>query len=187
MQEDADLLHSARKLDQNALNEIFERYAVPLFKYSMRLCGDAVEADDVVGEVFSLFLKQLSIGKGPRENLRSYLYQIAYHKIIDFSRIKKIEKSIGFSEFVDENMMLQNDNEEKEQSAFLNKIIQTELTEDQRNIVILRFIEGFNLQETAAILGKNVGNVKVIQTRAITKIREVMEKNIEAISRPKNE
>jgi RNA polymerase sigma-70 factor (ECF subfamily) len=48
------------------------------------------------------------------------------------------------------------------------------LTDDQRHVIILRFLEGFNLNETAAILGKQVGHIKVIQNRAITKLRKAL-------------
>ena len=52
------------------------------------------------------------------------------------------------------------------------KAIQDDLTEDQRHVIILRFLEGFSLQETAKIIGKAVSNVKVIQNRAITALRK---------------
>jgi RNA polymerase sigma factor (sigma-70 family) len=53
--------------------------------------------------------------------------------------------------------------------------IRNDLTRDQRHVVILRFLEGFNLMETAMILGKEVSHVKVIQNRAIARLRDVLE------------
>ena len=53
--------------------------------------------------------------------------------------------------------------------------IQHDLTSDQRHVIILRFLEEFSLRETAAILGKDVGHVKVIQSRALAKLRKVFE------------
>lgn len=53
--------------------------------------------------------------------------------------------------------------------------IQRALTEDQRHVIILRFLEGFNLREIAAILGRDVSHIKVIQNRAIAKLRKVFE------------
>jgi len=49
--------------------------------------------------------------------------------------------------------------------------MQNVLTDDQRHVIILRFLEEFSLRETAAILGKQVGHVKVIQGRALAKLR----------------
>ena len=50
----------------------------------------------------------------------------------------------------------------------------TELTEDQRHVIILRFLEDFSLKETAEIIGKEVNNIKVIQNRGIAKLRKAM-------------
>jgi RNA polymerase sigma-70 factor (ECF subfamily) len=53
--------------------------------------------------------------------------------------------------------------------------IRKDLTKDQRHVIILRFLEGFNLRETAAIIGKDVTNVKVIQNRALAALRKVLD------------
>jgi RNA polymerase sigma-70 factor (ECF subfamily) len=54
----------------------------------------------------------------------------------------------------------------------------SELTDDQRHVIILRFIEDFSLKETAQIVGKEVNNVKVIQNRGIKKLRKALEHQI---------
>ena len=53
--------------------------------------------------------------------------------------------------------------------------IKNQLTEDQRHVIILRFLEGFSLRETAAIIGKEVYNVKVIQNRGVAKLRKALD------------
>ena len=53
--------------------------------------------------------------------------------------------------------------------------IKKDLTEDQRHVIILRFLEGFSLRETADIMGKEVYNVKVIQNRGVAKLRKALE------------
>ena len=58
------------------------------------------------------------------------------------------------------------------------RAIMNDLTEDQRHVLILRFMEGFSLKETAVIIGKKVGNVKVIQNRAISALREALDYQI---------
>ena len=52
--------------------------------------------------------------------------------------------------------------------------IRNDLTEDQRHVIVLRFLEGFSLRETADIIGKQVYNVKVIQNRGIVKLRKAL-------------
>jgi RNA polymerase sigma-70 factor (ECF subfamily) len=52
--------------------------------------------------------------------------------------------------------------------------VQSDLTDDQRHVVVLRYLEGFNLRETAAVMGMRVTHVKVIQHRALAKIRQAL-------------
>ena len=55
------------------------------------------------------------------------------------------------------------------------RAIKDDLTEDQRHVIILRFLEGFSLRETAEIIGKEVYNVKVIQNRGVAKLRKALD------------
>ncbi|MCL4528823.1 MAG: sigma-70 family RNA polymerase sigma factor [Chloroflexi bacterium] len=175
MADETALLKAARRLDQKALAAIFDLYAPAIYRYALRLCQDPVEADNVVGEVFARLLDQLAGGKGPHTKLRPYLYQIAYHVIVDNSRdmrqIVPLETAMN-----DQDGGLSTAGE-VEDRALLDAVISSikfDLTLDQRHVIILRFIEGFDPQETANILGKSVDNVKVIQTRAIAKLRQVL-------------
>jgi DNA-directed RNA polymerase specialized sigma24 family protein len=86
MNDDSALLKGARELNKDSLAAIFDTYASAIYKYALRLCRDSLEADFIVGDVFAQLLEKLVAGKGPLTNLRSYLYQIAYHLIVDRAR-----------------------------------------------------------------------------------------------------
>ena len=167
------LLEAARQMDRSALVKIFDLYSTALYNYAFRLCNDALIADYIVGDVFAKLLEQFSAGKGPSSNLRSYLYEMTYHHVVDEARYSNRGVSLEVADYVRqdgisnvislENRLLYD--------AIL-KAIQNDLTEDQRHVIILRFLEGFSLQETATIIGKAVSNVKVIQNRAISALRK---------------
>ena len=71
METDNTLLNAARMVNEDALIEIFDLYSSALFSYALRLCGDSVMADHIVGDVFAKLLDQLAAGNGPTSNLRS--------------------------------------------------------------------------------------------------------------------
>jgi RNA polymerase sigma-70 factor (ECF subfamily) len=172
--DDATLLKAIQNLEQDALAAVFDSYAPILFKYAMRLCGNPDEADGIVGHVFSELLKQLKKGKGPRENLRAYLFQIAYHKIVDNARHRQRTTPLDKISSVSSGESIHTRHEVREQISKLDEIIKKLLTPDQRQIILLRFMEDFSLKEVAEITGKSVNNIKVIQNRAIAKIRDEM-------------
>jgi len=172
------LLKAAQKLDEDALTTIFDSYAPAIYKYALRLCHDPIEADNIVGDVFSQLLEQFAGGKGPRTNLRSYLYQTAYHLVVDHSRDNKhtapLEVAINVQER-ERSVPTATQIEERVLMEALVSAMNSELTDDQRHVIILRFLEDFSLKETAQIIGKEVNNVKVIQNRGISKLRKALE------------
>ncbi len=176
-----NLLKAAQKLDEEALTAIFDTYAPAIYKYALRLCHDPIEADNIVGDVFSQLLEQFANGKGPRTNLRSYLYQTAYHLVVDRSRDNKHTAPLDVAINVQEKertIPTATQIEERVLMEALVSAMNSELTDDQRHVIILRFLEDFSLKETAQIIGKEVNNVKVIQNRGIAKLRKALEHQI---------
>lgn len=177
METENTLLDAARRMDQDALGQIFDQYASPLFNYAWRLCGDPALADHIVGDVFVKLLDQLSVGKGPTGNLRAYLYETAYHRVIDEARSARRGVPLEVADWLPQR----NDSPflRFENQAMFEQVMDAmrrELTDDQRHVLILRFLEDFSIRETAAIMGKKEGHVKVIQNRAISALRAALER-----------
>jgi RNA polymerase sigma-70 factor (ECF subfamily) len=172
------LLKAAQKLDEEALTTIFDEFAPAIYKYALRLCHDPIDADNIVGDVFSQLLEQFAGGRGPRTNLRSYLYQTAYHLVVDRSRDNKhtapLEVAVNIMEST-RTVPTATQIEERVLMEALVSAMNSELTEDQRHVIILRFLEDFSLKETAQIVGKEINNIKVIQNRGIAKLRKALE------------
>jgi RNA polymerase sigma-70 factor, ECF subfamily len=175
MEADTSLLEAARGMKQDALVAIFDLYSAALYNYALRLCGDPMAADNIVGDVFAKFLDQLAAGKGPNTNLRSYLYQTTYHLIIDAARTNHREAPLEVVDLVPANGRTTFTSlEDRMLLDALVTAITNDLTKDQRHVIILRFLEGFSLRETADIIGKEVYNIKVIQNRGIAKLRKAL-------------
>ena len=175
MADSSALLKAAKRLDQDALTKVFDLYAPVIYNYILRLCQDPIQADQIVGDVFARFLDQVAAGKGPRTNLRSYLYQTAYHLFIDRTRDHQRVTPIELVEYLAaENSTVQT---EVENRALLDTVmiaINNDLTDEQRHVIILRFLEGLSLKETAKIVGKNASSIKALQSRGISKLRQVL-------------
>jgi RNA polymerase sigma-70 factor (ECF subfamily) len=177
MKDETAVVTAAGSLDRDALGAIFEEYAPALYKYLLRLGVYPLEADQVVGDVFARLLDKLAEGKGPRTNLRSYLFQTAYHLVVDHSRDRQRTAPLDVADTIkEENQPVQAQTEEKMLLEKLATAMERELTEAQRNVLVLRFQEEFSLQETADIVGKNVNAVKALQNRAVNRLRDALRK-----------
>ena len=176
MDREITLLAAARQMDEDVLKEIFELYAPALYRYAFRLCKQAGLADELVGRVFERFVIQLSAGRHPGPDLRTILYEIAYGILIRDIRYTNHFWSANWAVSGQRyQWSVQSGADDQMLIDALQQALIHNLTEDQRHVVLLRFVEGFSLKETAAIIGKKVNNVKVIQNRAITSLRKALD------------
>jgi RNA polymerase sigma-70 factor (ECF subfamily) len=172
---DMTLLESAKQMDREALVKIFDIYSSAIYNYAFRLCGDALMADYIVGDVFAKLLEHLSAGRGPSSNLRSYLYEMAYHLVVDEARYSNRTTKIEKVDLMPQDKYASHISaEDRILFKSIMRAIQSHLTVDQRHVIVLRFLEGFSVHETAAIIGKEESNVKVIQNRAIAALRKAL-------------
>jgi RNA polymerase sigma-70 factor (ECF subfamily) len=177
MKDESAVLTAASSLDQNALAKIFDEYAPAIYKYLLRLGVSPQEADQTAGDVFARLLDKFAEGKGPRTNLRSYLFQTAYHLVVDDARERHRSAPLEVAESMQEDTApVQSLAEDKILLEVLSRTMERELTDEQKNVLVLRFQEEFSLKETAEIVGKNVNAVKALQNRGINKLREALSK-----------
>lgn len=173
MDDDVALLDAARRMDGEALARIFDLYAPALYHYALRFCQDAIQAENIVGDVFAKLLEKLSGGNGPRANLRSYLFESTYHQFLDEIRHSNRKLSLHVVDLLpyDRNSVYES-LENRILFEWISQVLQNDLTDYQRHVIILRFMEGFSLYETGAILGKSAKHVKAAQNRAMVKLRK---------------
>lgn len=156
---------AGKYLDEDTLIAIFDQFSPTVYKYALRLCHDPSVADNIVGDAFAQLLGQFATGIGPRSDPRLYLYQTAYSSIVKYLRDSPPNRSAEPVVSAADQSQPQDDKE-----AWISAL-NNELTEDQCHVMILCFLEDFNLKETAEILGKNVGEIRA-SLKSIGKITE---------------
>ncbi len=166
------LLSQAKELDQQALAEIYDAFSTGLYGYALRLLGDPAIAEDCVAETFSRFLKALHAGKGPQKQLKAYLYRIAHNWIADFYR-RSPQPCLSLEERPDlsHGFRVEEQVEHRILASQLRSAL-IQLTPDQRQVIMLVFMEGWRKAEVAAAIGKPVGAVKSLQHRALKSLRK---------------
>ena len=166
-----ELLTQAGQFDSCALAEIYDIYSPRLYRYAMRLLGDDCAAEDCVSETFSRFLKALQAGKGPRDYLQAYLFRTAHNLVVDHYRrqspTEELDEDLPQAETT-ENIAEDNLRQSRVRAA-LHK-----LTEDQQQVVALKFLEGWENEEIARALHKPIGAVKSLQHRALAQLQKIL-------------
>jgi len=171
--EEQELLLRASQFDTKALAEIYDTHSPGMYRYSMRLLGDAALAEDCVAETFARFLKSLQERRGPREYLQAYLYRIAHNWIVDFYR--KQEEPSELSDAVRSEADVPEEEAAKHiRQTQVRKAIR-KLTPDQQQVISLKYLEEWSNEEIARALKKPVGAVKSIQHRALKSLQRLLE------------
>lgn len=168
------LLRLAQQFDQTALAEIYDCYNQGIYYYALRMLGDPSLAEDCAAETFSRFLRALRGGGGPTDNLKAYLYRSAHNWITDHYRrepVPALELNDEISEQGSDDPLEQAELRIKQHRV---RTALRLLTPDQRQVILLRFVEGWDLAEVAASLHKPAGAIKALQHRAIAALRKML-------------
>jgi len=170
----ADVLCTrVRDLDEDALVEVYDRYSPELYRYACRLLGDSQLAEECVSETFSRLLLALNNGGGPRQYVRAYLYRIAHNWVTDQYRRRSVstlpldtQVSMGTNE-EPHDVLLENLERQQVRQALAR------LTPEQRQVIVLRYLEDWDLGDISRSLGKPVGAVKALQHRGLNALRRL--------------
>jgi RNA polymerase sigma-70 factor (ECF subfamily) len=170
---DAALLARARDLDGRALALIHDQYYPALYRFALYRLGETEAAADVAAEVFVRLLDALHAGRAPQTSLRGWLFGVAGHLVADHFRRKP---AAPLSDALPDGQSVTGEVE----ARLTRGAVQTELrrlTDEQQQVLALRFGDGFSVEETAATLGKSVTAVKALQFRAVEALRRALSVN----------
>lgn len=149
-----------------------------LYRYAYHFLRNSMDAEDVLQESL---LKLWDIRKriAPSANPRAYMFRMIKNLCLDRLR-RENRRSIHIQEHLSEQKVdpqLTETSDGKEQFAQIMQIIQN-LPETQKEILLLRNIEGYSIKEIAEILDLKLNTVEVKLSRARRKVRAMYEKNM---------
>jgi len=177
---DESLLRDARRGYRMAVGQIYEKYMEPIYQFVRLRVGDSYTAEDITSTVFVTLVQTLGDGKGPRSNLRAWLFQVARNQVYDYYRrddplpIETLDQWFAAPDDINPELQVL-------QSLDVETIRSTirRLSADQQEVLLLRFDQQLSLQETADIMGRKVNTVKTLQARALAKLRRLIQEGRE--------
>lgn len=165
----------ARAGDEKALSELYLTYFPRVYRYILARTGNSHDAEDLAEEVFMRVLEAIERFQWREAPFSAWLFRIAHNAVIS---ARRKESARGRSGQLTDTLPVDSAGPEElvENRLALNEVMQAaqKLPEAQRQVIALRFGAGLSVAETAQAMGKGEGNVKVIQHKAIAKLREMM-------------
>ena len=175
-----EILNLIRNGNDRAYGELYKRYLDEIYRYLYyRVAANSQDAEDLTQEVFIKAWNVISKAKNGnnKNNFRALVYKIAHNLSVDRWRTRKNEQPLQEDELGVNSADLNSpeksimDQERNQELAVAVRKLDPQL----QNVFICRFINGLSHAETAQSLGLNEGHVRVLQHRALKKIRITLE------------
>lgn len=169
------LVERAQGGEQEAYGELYERLAPQIYRYIYyRVGGNTHLAEDLTEDVFLKLLEKLDRYEDRGLPFTAWLYRIAHNHVTDHFRRQASLAVVSIDEqwsLADERALGTLDTALT--SDILAKALRR-LTDDQRQVIVLRFLEDRSIAETATILGKTEDGTKKAQMRGLAGLRRIL-------------
>lgn len=173
------LVAEAQRGDRESLGRIFDVFHLPIYRYVLVRLRSEADAEDVAAETFVAAFAAIGRFRWQGLPFEAWLFRIARSKIADHQRRARRRSTTSDISLVplallprEEDVALQVVRRDEHHTAVA---AMTTLSQDQQDVLALRFFAGLSLHETAEAMGRSSSAVKQLQFRAVTALRRAME------------
>jgi RNA polymerase sigma-70 factor (ECF subfamily) len=175
--EEATLVQRAKRGDPAAFAEIYDRCQPAIYRYVYYQVNDTATAEDLTGEVFVRLVEKIDRFTYRGRPLLAWLYTIARNLITDHRRRTRHDQPLELEKQpISDASNVESTVEHTLAQYRVVKAIEG-LTDDQRQVILLKFIEGVDNATAADVLGKSINAVKALQHRALASLRRILEQD----------
>ncbi|WP_335991549.1 sigma-70 family RNA polymerase sigma factor [Glycomyces sp. MUSA5-2] len=176
----ADLVARAQDGDPGAFGEIYDRYNETVYRYIYFRVNNAQLAEDLASETFLRALRRISSFSWQGRAFGAWLVTIARNLVVDHFKSGRYRLEIVKPDVLGADEK-DSDPSTSPETAALEKLTNAtlltavkKLNPDQQECIVLRFLQGFTVAETARTMGKNEGAVKALQYRAVRTLARLL-------------
>lgn len=169
-----ELVQRAQLLDEAALSELYSAYYPRIYNYAFLQLGDVQTAEDLASEVMLKVLESIKKYQYKGTPFSAWVFRIARNRLIDLHRRRKRRGEINLTEPLAAMQIGPQTLAERALDRGQLQLALKYLTDEQRQVIVLKFIEGFDNASVARILGRSEGAIKSLQHRALHSLRRIM-------------
>lgn len=170
-----ELIQAAKSGDKQAMAALYQQHVQAIYRYVMARVNDTHVAEDITSDVFVRALETLPHYEQQGIPFLGWLYRIASGKIVDHYRWSGRRAS---NQALDEHLpdMMESPEQQAFRSAQIREMMAhlQSLTTEQQQVLMLRFVQGHSISQTAELMGKNENAVKALQFRAMQTLARLM-------------
>lgn len=170
-----EVVASAQAGDADAFGLLYDRYVDMVFRYVLFRVNDRSLAEDLTSETFLRALRRITSITYQGKDVGAWFVTIARNLILDHVKSSRHRLEFSTAEILDSDSADDPESEVVAASVVAELIdCVRQLGADQRDCIVLRFLQGLSVAETAAVMGRNEGAVKALQHRAVRRLATMM-------------
>jgi RNA polymerase sigma-70 factor (TIGR02952 family) len=170
------LVTQAQAGDADAFGQLYDRYVDLVYRYIYYRVGERGTAEDFTSETFLRAWRRIGSVSNQGRDIGAWLVTIARNIVLDHVKSSRYRLEVSTADMMDADRA-----EDGPEGAVLGRIASTELlrcvkklNSEQQECIVLRFLEGLSVAETAAVMGKNEGAIKALQHRAVRRLAALL-------------
>jgi RNA polymerase sigma-70 factor, ECF subfamily len=170
------LVELARGGDADAFGLLYDHYHVSVYRFLFYRTRSAPLAEDLTSETFFRALRNMKNFRWQGKDFGAWLMTIARNLATDHFKAGRTRLELTTYDMGDHD-----DATEGPESAVLASLTNelllealTQLPDEQRDCLVMRFLQGMSIAETAAVLGRSDGAVKQLQLRGVRNLAKLM-------------
>ncbi|MEU3648243.1 sigma-70 family RNA polymerase sigma factor [Lentzea sp. NPDC034063] len=171
------LVKAAQEGDTEAFGVLYDNYVDMVFRYVLfRVGGDRAFAEDVTSETFLRALRSIASVSYQGRDVGAWFVTIARNIVFDHVKSSRYRLEVTTAELQDNREETSGPEQEVMTEATNAELLRcvSQLGDDQRDCIVLRFIEGKSVSEVAQIMDRNEGAVKALQHRAVRRLAQIL-------------
>ena len=175
-QELIDIAEKVKLYEPEALTRLFDIYFEKLRRYMYYKTGSLERAEDLAAEALTKGIESVGGFQDRGGTIGAWLFGIARNLLA------RERESAGKAEMVELEDKIPIEEEEQPERVVLVKLSNEELyqalsrlSDEQREVVLLRFMEGYDARTVGEIMGRKPGAVRALQFRAIQALKDMFE------------
>lgn len=164
------LVELAQRGDSEAFGLLYERYVDVVFRYVYVRVGGRQLAEDITSETFLRALRRMDTFSWQGRDIAAWFITIARNLITDNAKSARFRMEVSTADMLDADPRVEAAPDHEVLERLRNERLLDAvkgLKPEQAECVVLRFLQGLTLAETAKVLGKSEGAVKQLQLRAV--------------------
>jgi RNA polymerase sigma-70 factor (TIGR02952 family) len=167
-----ELVRRTQEGDAEAFGELYDQYVTMVHRYVWSRVGDRVLAEDVTSETFVRALRRIDSLSFQGRDVGAWLVTIARNIVRDHVKSSRFRLEVTTADMRDADRATDGPEDAVVQHLTNEQLLACvkQLGSEQQECIVLRFLHGLSVSETAAIMGKKDGAIKALQHRAVRRL-----------------